>query len=485
VVVDSDPIPCARDAFSRCVGFLTSDISSLKPFRGVHALIQLARSQDLVPWLTPDIVADIARGIEQTADPGYFDLLKLITDPARLEGYDVGTLFSDVLEAILSFIISPEPESEPDPTWPLAWWNDITTTKNALIVLTQLVLAHPDFFTRIAEEGVDQTIIEMSLSSDKCMTESYFDNEVRPIACQADCFQRYNENHYKIASIAGALAFYEAVTLFRIPDEMETAFDAALSFDSRYLVNYALKVIERLTRTRPELCRTFSKPLFLDHFFRLWGTERCSIDLWFILDVDRMTATNLQAKRRFTHIGYHALGILANICYLHDPELTKALLAHNVLDYNLDADHYDQDIVYQFFSICKHVLLTLDCRATCLDHECMRIIMADWGNWPAESQQCLNLAMARIFTTSTEPSVAALFRENRDFLEIFLDNIQSVTKERHREELAGALLKLISEGDIPIGPRALLLEQREGLLDLQADGQMFIQLCERLVALAE
>jgi hypothetical protein len=457
------------EAFSHCADLMSS--SCLGPIAGIHAFKHLAMRRNPISLLTTEITDGFAECIVSHPDSELFKIFKSLTIPASLSQCDVPALFEYPFCALLLFFDRVRQKHEDRP----GWHNNITATKNAIRCITNLILAHPPFYEIAFSSGTVSHIFQLIDVLENCLSDEILETQIQG-QTQAQCHTIYNQNNYFLASVAGMLSFYEAVLEFTVPDRMTSDFLSCLNFGSQYLRNYALKVIEKITVARPDLCFHFSKIEFLDQFFRLAALDRCQIDLMFVLQSDEyflkqgtMSAAILQAKRRELHTGYHSLGILANFCRTHDPELTAILIDRGILDYDLMGHAQDSDLVRQFFVICKHILLTPACRNACLGHHCLGVIFEEWENWNIECRQKLNLVMARLFVDFSEVTVTQLFMRNLVFLELFVENIASARNDEHREPLLKALLKLVYALDRNDPLVAFLIEHQDALEEIHSE----------------
>jgi hypothetical protein len=376
----------------------------------------------------------------------------------------------------------------------VGWLNAVTATKNALRSLSNLILAYPQFYETVRSMGVDQEIFGMVNSLGSCLTddgvESVLANET-----DANCYLKYTENDCRLASVAGMLAFYEAVVKFDVPDTMASVFLQFLRFGSRYLTNYALKVIERLMIGTPELCGHFAVSEFVGLFLMLSTVSRCEFDLGFVfksearlVDQGALSPSTLRARRRWLHIGYHSLGILANLCRLHDPVITRVLLEHGILEYDVIAHEIDSDLIRQFFTICKHILLTPECASQCLERHSMELVFGEWDRWTSEFKREPTPVMAYIYVRSVDSAVGRILCENRAFLETLVEHVWIAKKKEQKIMVIKALLLFLRKMDIPRRIAEFLVGRREDLKEVEIPdgegGELLFLLLSKLTELS-
>jgi hypothetical protein len=310
---------------------LLSDSSGPKRIQGIHTWIRVAarvgaRSASFVELLNATSCGCFADCIIETPHQSVFKFLKHLTDPTRLSGADVPGLFRRVVRRLVDFFRDQLPELEGT-----MWVNGVTATKNACRILANLVIAHPLFSDALA--GTADRIFGFLNRLDDCSTEEFLVRECFPAWSEAERSSKYNRNHYLILTVAGALAFVEAAIPFGISPAVFDSFIAALRFGSLYLTNYALKVIKRITM-EPEFVEPFATPPFLSLYFELMTVPKRQIDLWYILQVEVARDRSQNAKRRWLHTGFHALGILKNFCRTHDSSLVDQLVKLGLLEFD-------------------------------------------------------------------------------------------------------------------------------------------------------
>jgi hypothetical protein len=462
VTIDSAVLSVEEEGFQFCADLMTSGCS-FRSLGGLHAFTKLATLRDPIRFLTPEITAAFADLIIASPNSDLFKLLKRLTNPNVLEEIDVPILFQSIFDALLDYFNGVKQKYEDKS----GWFSNITATKNAVRTLSNLIIAHPPFYNSVVETGTDVAIFDLIEYLDSSHTDEEMQASTESSLSDTERELRHNQNNYSLATVAGMLAFYQAVIEFIVPDSIVSIFETCLNWGSQYLTHYTLKIIEAITRGMPELCCHFYTANFLDRFFSLGAVDRLRIDLWYVSRLDqfyadqkRISPATLRAKRRYLYHGYHALGILANFCRLHDPAITTALIGRGILDYDLVMHSSDTDLARQFFIICKHILLTPECSHECLVHPSMQMILTEWANWTLDCRTKLNVAMAFLITNTVDPAVEQWFRDPL-FLDFFIATVALVSTDTRRSLLIRALLKLVTDGRQGIA--AFIAERREEL----------------------
>jgi hypothetical protein len=305
------------------------------------------------------------------------------------------------------------------------------------------VIAHPPFFDALGK--TTDHIFQFLRRFDECCSEDFLVRECFPTWSEADRYSRYNRNHYLILTIAGALAFVEATIMFDILPAVFESFMEAMQFGSPYLTNYALKVIERITMA-PEFVEPFAAPAFLAVYFELMSVPKTQIDLWYILQVEAARGASLNAKRRWLHIGFHALGILKNFCRTHNPSLVRQLLTLGLLEFDFMSHSDDPDIIHQFFSIVKHVILTAPEFATmCIEHPLMEAIFQSWETWSFAQQTIIVKAVTFLMCESDAPFARPLLASHPSLASTLVEMLQAEVVVSQKALILGAILRMVDE----------------------------------------
>jgi hypothetical protein len=129
--------------------------------------------------------------------------------------------------------------------------------------------------------------------------------------------------------------------------------------------------------------------------------------------VEAARSTSLNVKRRWLHIGFHALGILKNFYRTHNSSLVEQLPALGLLDFDFMAHLDDPDIVHQFFSIIKHVIKPAP---ECIEHPLMQAIFQSWEMWSFAEQTVVVEAVAFWLCESDAPFAHMLLERHPPLL---------------------------------------------------------------------
>jgi hypothetical protein len=170
------------------------------------------------------------------------------------------------------------------------------------------------------------------------------------------------------------------------------------------------------------------------------------IDLWYILRVEAARGESQNAKRRWLHIGFHALGILKNFCRTHDSSLVDQLVKLGLLEFDVMALSDDADIIRQIFCIVKHVIKTSqECATVCIEHPLMQAIFKGWDTWSFDEQTIIVKAVAFLLTESDAPFGELLLSWHPSLLSTLVETLQTEVIVSQKRLILAAVIRMVGE----------------------------------------
>jgi hypothetical protein len=459
LLFDGQEIRDLRSLIRGCCSKL-SNATQLNRMRGVQAALVLTRRFPVQDLLDPELLACATDIVTDEATPEVFRLLKRLTSVRPLP---LCPAFENLLEIVCDFLEFHITEGSEAVSK-----IDIDFFENIIRIITNMALVGPPIMNWLFENGTAQLILNLMEVLECCRSDEIIQSELAQAnLTQSYCYELVNENIHTIFTVAGCLAFYEAVFVHKYANtECLQEFDLdpivgsmfqCLTMGSQLLTNYTLKVITRITSAVGETGAIFADQRFLGVFVSLRNHLKTPMDLRYVMTFARR---GTPPKRRNLRLGFHALSVLNNI---GNPEVFRQCLELGILDFNLQECEADQELLSVFVLFFKRMIQSgEDIAERCVNDPIFPILIEVCAGASLRARIGMIRVMAFLITGLGVRFLHHLIEIKADFLEELIDGFEQGT-EGLKLKIARSLLLIVNEFPEAVDMKNYLADKHDAI----------------------